>query len=335
MLVSDFDYDLPPELIAQRPLEDRAAARMLVIHRHSQTWEDRTFRDFPQYLLPTDCIVVNNSKVFPARLFARRSSGKARIEVLLTRRSADDPFIWEALVRPGRKVGTGEVLHFDQGLEAEVVGRGEFGERSLRFSGAADIMAAIERIGHIPLPPYVRRPDESSDRGDYQTIYAREPGSAAAPTAGLHFTPEILAQMPHIAEITLHVGLGTFQALHTEVVEEHKMHSEHYEISQHAAELIRNSSRVVAVGTTTVRTLEHAARSGVLESGSGDTDIFIYSGFGFRITGALLTNFHLPRSTLLMLVCAFGGRDIVLDAYRHAVQQRYRFYSYGDCMLLI
>ena len=335
MLVSDFDYTLPEDLIAQRPLDDRAAARMLVVDRASQTWEDRTFRDFPDYLRPGDCVVVNNSRVFPARLFARRAAGQARIEVLLTRRSPDDPAVWEALVRPGRKVRTGEVLYFDGGLTAEVIGRGEFGERSLRFSGASDVLASIERIGHVPLPPYIKRPDELPDRDNYQTIYARHPGSVAAPTAGLHFTPEILARIPRLAEITLHVGLGTFQALHTEVVEEHRMHTERYEIPEAAAQAIRAASRVVAVGTTTVRTLEHAARSGVLESGWGETAIFIYPGFQFHITGALLTNFHLPRSTLLMLVCAFGGRDLVLEAYHHAVKQRYRFYSYGDCMLVI
>ena len=334
MLVSDFDYELPPDRIAQRPLEDRAAARMLVVDRATGALEDGTFREFPELLRTGDVVVVNNSRVFPARLFAKRRSGPARIEVLLVRQSAGDPAVWTALVKPGRKVGTGEVLYFDQGLQAEVIGRGEFGERTLRFSGAADLFAAFERIGHVPLPPYVRRPDELSDRAEYQTIYARAPGSVAAPTAGLHFTPEVLARIERLAEITLHVGLGTFQPVHSEVVEEHKMHSEACEISPEAAEQIRGASRVVAIGTTTVRTLEHAARSGRLEPGRGEAGLFIYPGFSFRITGALLTNFHLPRSTLLMLVCAFGGRELILEAYRHAVKDGYRFYSYGDCMLI-
>ena len=334
MLVSDFDYELPPDRIAQRPLEDRAAARMLVVDRATGALEESTFREFPELLRTGDVVVVNNSRVFPARLFAKRRSGPARIEVLLVRQSAGDPAVWTALVKPGRKVGTGEVLYFDQGLQAEVIGRGEFGERTLRFSGAADLFAAFERIGHVPLPPYVRRPDELSDRAEYQTIYARAPGSVAAPTAGLHFTPEVLARIERLAEITLHVGLGTFQPVHSEVVEEHKMHSEACEISPEAAEQIRGASRVVAIGTTTVRTLEHAARSGRLEPGRGEAGLFIYPGFSFRITGALLTNFHLPRSTLLMLVCAFGGRELILEAYRHAVKDGYRFYSYGDCMLI-
>ncbi|HYM10793.1 MAG TPA: tRNA preQ1(34) S-adenosylmethionine ribosyltransferase-isomerase QueA [Bryobacterales bacterium] len=339
MLVSDFDYALPEELIAQRPLDDRAAARMLVVDRAAATFADRSFRNFPDYLRPGDCVVVNNSKVFPARLFGKRASGTARIEVLLTRQSDDDPAVWEALVRPGRKVPTGAVIHFDEGLQAEVIGRGEFGERTLRFSGAADLLATLDRIGHVPLPPYIRRPDDTADRAAYQTVYARPPGSVAAPTAGLHFTPEILARVEaagaRLAQITLHVGLGTFQPVHGELVEEHRMHRESYEIPPGAAEAIRGAARVVAVGTTTVRTLEHAARAGPLAAGRGETGIFIYPGFAFRATGALLTNFHLPRSTLLMLVCAFGGRELVLEAYRHAVAARYRFYSYGDCMLLV
>jgi len=334
MLVSEFDYALPQELIAQRPLEDRAAARMLVLDRATGSIEDRAFREFPDQLRAGDCVVVNNTRVFPARLFAQRASGPARIEVLLTRQSSEDPAVWEALVRPGRKVGAGETLRFEQGLEAVVLGRGEYGERTLRFSGSADLFAAIERIGHVPLPPYVRRPDETADRAAYQTVYARHHGSVAAPTAGLHFTPEILNRIENLAEITLHAGLGTFQPVRSETVEEHRMHQEWFEIGSEAAARVRAAKRVVAVGTTTVRALEHAARAGTLQAASGDTGIFIYPGFEFRSTGALLTNFHLPRSTLLMLVCAFGGREHVLGAYRHAVERRYRFYSYGDCMLI-
>ena len=228
MLVSEFDYPLPAELIAQHPLEDRAAARMLVVDRSSGQMEDHTFREFPDFLREGDCVVVNNSRVFAARLYGHRSSGPARIEVLLVRQPSDDPAVWEALVRPGRKAGTGTVLFFDEGLRAQVAGRGEFGERTLRFSGVPDLAATIERIGHVPLPPYIRRPDEPQDRSHYQTIYAREPGSVAAPTAGLHFTPEILARLPRLAEVTLHVGLGTFQPVHVDTVENHKMHRERY-----------------------------------------------------------------------------------------------------------
>jgi S-adenosylmethionine:tRNA ribosyltransferase-isomerase len=335
MLVADFDYELPGDLIAQEPLEDRAAARMLVVHRATRRLEDRCFRDFPDFLESGDCVVVNNTRVFPARLYGRRPGGPARIEVLLTRQFPDDPAVWEALVRPGRKVRTGTTLHFPEGLQAEVLGRGLYGERTIRFSGAGDVARAIERIGHTPLPPYIRRPDLPADREHYQTVYARLPGSVAAPTAGLHFTPDILARLPNLVEVTLHVGLGTFQAVHAANVEEHRMHREWFEVSEGAAAAIRAAARVVAVGTTSVRTLEHVARTGPMRAASGETDIFIYPGFDFRVTGALLTNFHLPRSTLLMLVCAFAGRELVLEAYRHAVRERYRFYSYGDCMLIL
>jgi len=308
---------------------------MLVLHRGTGHLEDCIVRDFPDYLGPGDCVVVNNTRVFPARLYAQRASGPARIEVLLTRRRSEDPAVWEALVRPGRKVGVGTHLIFAESLRAEILGRGEYGERTLRFSGVADLDGVLDRLGHMPLPPYIRRPDTGSDREHYQTVFARRRGSIAAPTAGLHFTPEILACLPSLAEITLHVGLGTFQALHTETVEEHHMHREWFEIGAEAADAIRAARRVVAVGTTSVRTLEHVGRSGPVEASTGETDIFIYPGFEFRVTGALLTNFHLPRSTLLMLVSAFAGRELVLEAYRHAVRAGYRFYSYGDCMLIL
>ena len=308
-----------------------------------------------------DLIVFNNTRVFPARLFGRRSGVKAqllsaknpaardflrgRIEVLLTRQVSSEPKEWECLVRPGRKIGAGERLFFGEQdeLQAEVVARGSFGERRIRFAPVQDFFAAVERIGHVPLPPYIDRPDSPGDRERYQTIYARDKGSVAAPTAGLHFTAEILAEMKErgieTAEITLHVGLGTFQPVREERVEDHRLHRESYSISPGAAAAINRAldagRRIVAVGTTTVRTLEYAAReSPRVQAGSGDADIFIYPGYQFRIVGALLTNFHLPQSTLLMLVCAFAGRQRVLDAYRHAVAERYRFYSYGDCMLL-
>ena len=361
MLVSDFNYSLPDELIAQQALSDRAASRLLHLKRGADQVRDAQFRDFPRLLRSDDLIVFNNTRVFPARLFGRRSGVKAqllsaknpaardflrgRIEVLLTRQLARELNEWECLVRPGRKIGAGERLFFGEQdeLQAEVVARGSFGERRIRFAPVQDFFAAVERIGHVPLPPYINRPDSPTDRERYQTIYAREKGSVAAPTAGLHFTPEILAEIKargiETAEITLHVGLGTFQPVREERVEEHKLHRESYAISPGAAAAINRAldagRRVVAVGTTTVRTLEYAAReSRRVQAGNGDADIFIYPGHEFRVVGALLTNFHLPQSTLLMLVCAFAGQQRVLDAYRHAVAERYRFYSYGDCMFL-
>ena len=352
MQLADFDYHLPEELIAQEALADRAASRMLVVHRDEGRWEDRAFRDLPEYLRPGDCLVVNDSRVFPARLFGHRAgihalpigknnprlheylSGAA--EVFLLRAVSADGRDWQALVRPGRKLPVGERIAFDEGMEGEIVARGEFGERTVRFHGAGDLYAAFERIGHVPLPPYIKRADSPADRDRYQTVFARERGSVAAPTAGLHFTPEVLARCRDAgaeqAFITLHVGLGTFQPLHAEVVEQAKLHTEHYSITPPNASAIDTAQRVVAVGTTSVRTLETAARTGELE---GETAIFLYPGVAFLKTGAMLTNFHLPRTSLLLLVCAFGGKDLMLAAYRHAVESAYRFYSYGDCMLIV
>jgi len=387
MLVSDFQYDLPPERIAQEPLADRAGSRLLHMNRRNggepgvparppdQSWQDRKFREFPDLLRPDDLLVLNNTRVFPARLYGHRSGQRAQplsphnpaardflrgqVEVLLTRQVADDPNEWECLVRPGRKVGIGEKLYFGKPsesgseLEAEVTERGTFGERRIRFAPVADFFARVERIGHVPLPPYIDRDDRASDREHYQTVYAQPPGSmarsVAAPTAGLHFTPEILQQIRargiEVVEITLHVGLGTFQPVRTEKVEDHKLHRERYEIPPQAAQAINRAKpqgrRVVAVGTTTVRTLEYAAKQAAeragedrVEAGQGEADVFIYPGYRFRIVDALLTNFHLPQSTLLMLVCAFGGKELVMAAYRHAVEAGYRFYSYGDCMFI-
>jgi S-adenosylmethionine:tRNA ribosyltransferase-isomerase len=269
------------------------------------------------------------------------------VEVLLTRQVSADPNEWECLVRPGRKIGIGEQIFFGDPveLEAEVIERGSFGERRIRFAPTADFFSTIECLGHIPLPPYIDREDRGTDRERYQTVYARERGSVAAPTAGLHFTPEILerirARAIEIAEITLHVGLGTFQPVRVEMVEDHPLHREWYEIPPEAAGLINAAKeqkrRVIAVGTTTVRTLEHAGQSAGsdrVEAESGEADVFIYPGHRFRVVDALLTNFHLPQSTLLMLVCALGGKDFVMNAYRHAVEAGYRFYSYGDCMFV-
>jgi len=361
VLVSDFNYSLPEELIAQEPLSDRAASRLLHLNRGSRELRDRWFRDFPDILRASDLVVFNNTRVFPARLYGRRTGLKAqplstgnpasrdflrgRIEVLLTRQLSREPNAWECLVRPGRKIGVGEILFFGEQsqLQAEVLARGNFGERRIRFAPVQDFFAEVERIGHVPLPPYIDRPDALADRERYQTIYAREKGSVAAPTAGLHFTPEILARMREkgieTAEITLHVGLGTFQPVREDRVEDHRLHRESYSISAEAAAAINHAldtgRRVVAVGTTTVRTLEYsAAKSGRVAAESSEADIFIYPDFEFRVVGALLTNFHLPQSTLLMLVCALGGQQQVLDAYRHSVVERYRFYSYGDCMFV-
>lgn len=359
MLVSDFDFHLPPELIAQQPLTDRAASRMLHVRRESGEIRDRMFREFPELLREGDLVVFNNTKVFPARLFGHRSGShaqpvslrnpaakeflKGKCEALLVKQVGE--WDWEALVRPGRKVGIGERLTFgsdSDALHAEVIARGEFGERTLRLDPVPDFFAAIERIGHVPLPPYIDRDDLASDRERYQTVYARERGSAAAPTAGLHFTPEILdrlrARNIQTAEVTLHVGLGTFQPVHEEVVEQHQLHREWYRVSPEAAETInralQNKQRIVAIGTTAVRTLEYAGRSGEIEPGTGETSLFIYPGYQFHVVSAMLTNFHLPKSTLLMLVSALGGRELILHAYAHAVEERYRFYSYGDCMFI-
>jgi S-adenosylmethionine:tRNA ribosyltransferase-isomerase len=354
MNLSDFDYRLPEESIAQRPLEDRAASRMLVLYRAEKRWEDRAFRDFPTFLGPGDCLVLNDSKVFRSRLYGHRAGVRAlkvgkknparkthltgQVEVFLLRPATGDPQVWQALVHPGRKMHLGERVRFAGDLEAEIVARGDFGERTLRFDYAGDLVEKFNQIGHVPLPPYIHRPDEALDRERYQTVFAAQSGSVAAPTAGLHFTPEILERCrtagAEVACVTLHVGLGTFQPIREAQVEENRLHSEFYEISEANARKIREASRRVAVGTTGVRTLESAARGGLTAS-RGETDLFIYPGFEFRSTGAMLTNFHLPRSSLLLLVCALAGRDLVLDAYRHAVEAGYRFYSYGDCMLIL
>jgi S-adenosylmethionine:tRNA ribosyltransferase-isomerase len=362
VLVSDFHYHLPEELIAQEPLADRAASRLLRVDTSAGRLEDRLFRELPELLRPTDLVIFNNTRVFPARLYGRRAGLhsqrvgprnpaardflQGRIEVLLTRQIRHEPNEWECLVRPGRKIGVGEHLFFGKHdeLEAEVIGRGGFGERTIRFGRCDDFFGEVEKIGHVPLPPYIARLDSANDRERYQTVYAQEHGSVAAPTAGLHFTREILDRIRErdiqTAEITLHVGLGTFQPVRVERVEEHSMHAEQYSISAEAAERITQARsegrRVVAIGTTTVRTLEYAALegNGQVRESRGEANLFIYPGYKFQVVQALLTNFHLPQSTLLMLVCALGGKEKVLRAYEHAVRERYRFYSYGDCMLL-
>jgi S-adenosylmethionine:tRNA ribosyltransferase-isomerase len=324
VLLSDFDFHLPPDLIAQEALQDRAASRMLVVDRASGTFEDRMFRQLPQFLRPGDCLVLNDTKVFPSRLRA------GKIEVFLTKQL--DCSTWNALVKPGKKIGVGDHIKISDELEVEVLDRGEFGERTVKLHTKGDVHDVLERAGHVPLPPYIRREDTAADRERYQTVFARERGSVAAPTAGLHFTPEVLnacrAAGADVAKITLHVGLGTFAPLRTDVIEEVRLHHESIHVPEETVAIMDRAKRVVAVGTTSVRAIESPA-------GVPETDLFISPGFQFRRTGAMVTNFHLPKSSLLVLVCAFGGTELMLAAYRHAVEQRYRFFSYGDCMLIL
>jgi S-adenosylmethionine:tRNA ribosyltransferase-isomerase len=368
MRLSDFDFQLPPERIAQRPLAQRDASRMLILHPINQSWEDSTFSAFPDHLRGDELIVVNDARVIPARLYGRRLGIRAEkpgrnrraaqeflsseIEILLTKQIS--PHVWEALVRPGKKIRVGERVEFGGGeLSAEVLDRGEYGLRWIRLTAKGDVNQAIERLGHIPLPPYIAREDEPEDRERYQTIFADRSGAVAAPTAGLHFSPAILEKLKdrkiEMAAITLDVGLGTFQPIHEEEIEKHKIHSERYEISEKAAAAIcgarRDARPILAVGTTVVRALEDAAAKSALQhgedagaaaplirAGTAQADIFIKPGHEFRAVDQLLTNFHLPQSTLLVLVSAFAGRELILRAYRHALESGYRFYSYGDCM---
>lgn len=362
MNLSELDYVLPSDRIAQWPLENRDASRMLLLDRATGFWEDRQFRDLPELLRGDELIVLNNARVLPARLFGRRAglhatpTGtqnperreflQAQIEVLLVRRISDDS--WEALVRPGRKIPKGEKILFGEGeLEASVESRGSYGLRILRFSPKDGLASALSRLGHVPLPPYIKRADSPLDRERYQTVFARQGFAAAAPTAGLHFTPRILdrvkAHGAEIAEITLEVGLGTFEPVRAERLEDHKIHSEAYEILPSAADAIARAQsvkrQILAVGTTVVRALEDAAEKspthdGHIEPGKAEATIFLLPGKPFRVVNQMLTNFHLPRSSLLALVAAFAGREHIFTAYRHAVDAGYRFYSYGDSMLI-
>jgi S-adenosylmethionine:tRNA ribosyltransferase-isomerase len=364
MRLDELDYYLPQHQIAQRPLERREASRLLLLDRASGDFGDRCFEELPALLHGNELLVLNNARVIPARLFGRRSGVRAqppsratrsehltgRVEVFLTRQLEAD--VWEALVRPGRKMHVGERVLFGGGeLEGEILARGEFGQRTLRFASHdhRSVGQHFERLGHVPLPPYIERADEAADRERYQTVFATRPGAIAAPTAGLHFSPAILekirARGVGICELTLDVGLGTFQPIHGETLEGHVMHAESYEIPGETGDRIqaaRAAGRpVVAVGTTVVRALEDAAvraaeagSSSIVFPGKADARLFIVPGFQFRVVDALLTNFHLPRSTLLALVCAFAGREDILRAYEHAVEAGYRFYSYGDCMLI-
>ncbi|MCG3159502.1 MAG: S-adenosylmethionine:tRNA ribosyltransferase-isomerase [Acidobacteria bacterium] len=354
MRVSEFDYELPDELIAQEPLAERDRSRMLVVDRANQSWRDSSFAEFPTFLNAGDVIVINNTRVFPARLIGHRIVNGQRgalVEALLVRLIEDNKNEWEVLAKPGRALKVGAELEFGEGrLRGVVTAIVEEGRRRIRFECGDDFDRIVDEIGNTPLPPYIKRERSEEQRLDeprYQTVFARERGAIAAPTAGLHFTPrifdELRARGVKIAEITHHVGYATFQPVRVERVEEHAIASESYEITSEAAEVINNAkqskqsgARVVAIGTTTTRALESAAEpDGLVRTERRSTELFIYPGYRFRAVDALLTNFHLPQSSLLMLVSAFAGRDLTLNAYRHAVAQKYRFYSYGDCMLII
>ena len=341
MNVKDYDYDLPEELIAQDPLEDRSSSRLMVLDRQTGDVEHRHFTDILEYLHPGDCLVINNTKVIPARLFGVKEDTQAKIEVLLLKRKEND--IWETLVKPGKKAKPGTKLVFGDGLlTAEVVDVVEEGNRLIQFHYDGIFEEILDQLGQMPLPPYITH--QLKDKNRYQTVYAKYDGSAAAPTAGLHFTKELLQKVKDmgvdIAEVTLHVGLGTFRPVKVENVLDHHMHSEFYMVSQEAADKINRAKesghRVIAVGTTSTRTLEAAAdENGRLHETSGWTEIFIYPGYSFKVIDCLITNFHLPQSTLVMLVSALAGREHVLNAYKEAVEERYRFFSFGDAMLII
>jgi S-adenosylmethionine:tRNA ribosyltransferase-isomerase len=338
--VADFDYDLPEELIAQTPLEKRDESRLLVYHRCSKRLEHRVFRDIIEYLVPGDCLVINDTKVLPARLLGHREDTGGRMEFVLLSREQDDT--WRVLVKPGKRARIGTRFVFGNGLlQAEVLSVTEEGGRIVRFFFDGIFEEVLDKAGTMPLPPYIH--EELKDQNRYQTVYAMYKGSAAAPTAGLHFTPELLHQLKEtgvqIARVTLHVGLGTFRPVKSEMIQDHVMHKEVYDVSQDAADRIneakRQGSRIVAVGTTSLRTLESIADDkGFVKPGKGETGIFIYPGYQFRVVDALITNFHLPKSTLLMLVSALAGRDQILQAYQEAIHHRYRFFSFGDAMFI-
>ena len=344
MNVNDFDYTLPKELIAQTPAEKRDSSRLLVMHRDTGFIEHRTFSDILEYMESGDCLVLNDSKVIPARLFGVKKDTGASVEFLLSKRIKDD--VWETLVRPGRRLKPGDVVCFgdDGELSAEVLSYGEEGTREVRFSCEGNFMDALEKLGRMPLPPYIERESTPADRARYQTVYCKTEGSVAAPTAGLHFTPELLLAAQNkgikIAFVTLHVGIGTFRPVKCDIVEEHKMHFEEYSVDQANADRInetkKSGGRIFSVGTTACRTMESATDDkGILQSGSGSTGIFIYPGYQFKIVDCLITNFHLPKSTLLMLISAFYDREKVLGAYKIAVKEEYRFFSYGDATLIL
>lgn len=340
MDVKDFYYDLPEELIAQDPLEDRSSSRLLVLNKNTGELEHKVFKDILEYLNPGDCLVINDTKVIPARLMGVKEDTGAAIEVLLLKRGADD--IWECLVKPGRKARPGAVIVFGDGLlKGRIVDVVDDGNRLIQFEYDGIFEEILDKLGQMPLPPYITH--ALKDKNRYQTVYAKNEGSAAAPTAGLHFTNDLLKSIEekgiHIARVTLHVGLGTFRPVKVDRIEEHHMHTEFYCIDDSEAEKInnarRNGGRIIAVGTTSCRTLESAAtEDGYIPASSGDTDIFIYPGYRFKAVDCLITNFHLPESTLVMLVSALAGKDIIMNAYNEAVENRYRFFSFGDAMFI-
>lgn len=338
--VSDFNFELPEELIAQDPLEDRSSSKLMVLDRNQKSIEHKIFKDIIDYLNPGDCLVLNNTKVIPARLFGAKEGMTSQIEVLLLKRQEDD--VWECLVRPGKKARPGAIISFGDGLlRGEILDIGEEGNRHIKFYYDGIFEEILDQLGQMPLPPYIKH--KLKDKNRYQTVYAKHDGSAAAPTAGLHFTPELLeaiqAKGVKLAYVTLHVGLGTFRPVKVDNILDHHMHSEFYMISKEAADTINEAkalgNRVICVGTTSCRTIESAASDdGILKESSGWTEIFIYPGYKFKVLDALITNFHLPESTLLMLVSALAGRDFVLDAYKTAVEEKYRFFSFGDAMFI-
>ena len=341
MKTSDFNFDLPQELIAQDPLEDRSSSRLMVLNKESGEIAHRIFHDITEYLHPGDCLVINDTKVIPARLIGTKEDTGAHIEILLLKRKEND--VWETLVKPGKKCRPGARVVFGNGeLKAEIVDVLEDGNRLVHFEYEGIFEEVLDRLGQMPLPPYITH--KLKDKNRYQTVYAKNEGSAAAPTAGLHFTKELLEQVKakgvNIAHVTLHVGLGTFRPVKVDDVEQHHMHSEFYIVEEDQAKLIndtrKNGGRVIAVGTTSCRTLESATgEDGVLKSGSGWTEIFIYPGYKFKMIDGLITNFHLPESTLVMLVSALAGKENILHAYEVAVQEKYRFFSFGDAMLIL
>lgn len=346
MRVDEFDYALPQEAIAQKPVEPRDSSRLMVLDRRDGTVVHRRFSEIGEFLKPGDCLVVNDSKVLPARLFGIKDGTGASIEFLLLQRIEGD--VWNCMVRPGRRVKPDDVIRFGEGLECRILDYGPDGTRMAEFHFQGSFMDRLEELGHVPLPPYIERPDESFDKERYQTVYCKQEGSVAAPTAGLHFTGRLLDDLKSagvsVARVTLHVGIGTFRPVKVEAVEEHVMHFEEYEISEVNAGLINaakeKGGRIVAVGTTSARTLESSCvqepdGTWKIAAKQGSTGIFIYPGYSFRMTDALVTNFHLPKSTLLMLVSAFYDRERVLEAYRQALASGYRFFSYGDAMLIL
>ena len=341
MKTSDFYYDLPKELIAQDPLEDRSSSRLLVLHRKSGRVEHRVFTDIVEYLKPGDCLVRNNTKVIPARLYATRVDTGATIELLLLKRMEND--VWETLVKPGKKARQGAVISFGDGiLTGEIIDVKEDGNRLIQFRYEGIFEEILDQLGQMPLPPYITH--TLKDKNRYQTVYAKYEGSAAAPTAGLHFTEELFRKLEEkgvlVANVTLHVGLGTFRPVKVDDVSKHHMHTEFYQVTKEEADKINKAKqaggRIVCVGTTSCRTIESAAdENGVLKPGQGDTDIFIYPGYSFKMMDVLITNFHLPESTLLMLVSALAGKEQVMRVYEEAVQERYRFFSFGDAMIIL